>query len=107
MKTKKRNFFTMFLVSAFVLVPMGVYGQEETGGPPLTPLTDQMSANTPPIGQSLIAEGIFAIQLVEALNMGRVQDEARAESTLSGMGIEPQDGWIADRPAEFHPCRAL
>jgi hypothetical protein len=77
---------------------MGVYGIEETSGPPPTPLTDQMSANTPPVEQPLVPEGVFAVQLVEALKMGRGQDEAQAESMLSGIGIEPKNGWIAGYP---------
>ena len=98
MKTEKRKILTMSLVAALVLVPMGVYGQGETSGPPPTPLTDQMSANTPPVGQPLVPEGVFAIQLAEALKMGQVQDEAQAESMLSAIGIEPKNGWIAGYP---------
>ncbi len=98
MKSEKINFLIMSLVATLVLVPMGVYGQGKTSGPPPTPLTDQMSANTPPVGQPLVPEGVFAIQLVEALKMGRVQDEAQAESMLSGVGIDPPNGWIAGYP---------
>lgn len=98
MKAEKRIFLIVSLVAALVVVPMGVYGIEETSGPPPTPLTDQMSANTPPVEQPLVPEGVFAVQLVEALKMGRGQDEAQAESMLSGIGIEPKSGWIAGYP---------
>jgi hypothetical protein len=98
MKAEKRIFLIVSLVAALVVVPMGVYGIEETSGPPPTPLTDQMSANTPPVEQPLVPEGVFAVQLVEALKMGRGQDEAQAESMLSGIGIEPKNGWIAGYP---------
>ena len=98
MKTEKGIFFIVSLVAALVVVPMGVYGIEETSGPLPTPLTDQMSANTPPVEQPLVPEGVFAVQLVEALKMGRTQDEAQAESMLSGIGIEPKNGWIAGYP---------
>jgi hypothetical protein len=98
MKAEKRIFLIVSLVVALVVVPMGVYGIEETSGPPPTPLTDQMSANTPPVEQPLVPEGVFAVQLVEALKMGRGQDEAQAESMLSGIGIEPKNGWIAGYP---------
>lgn len=43
-------------------------------------------------------QGDFAVQLVEALNIGQAQDEAQAESILSAMGIEPKNGWIAGYP---------
>jgi hypothetical protein len=46
----------------------------------------------------LIREGDFAIQLAEALKMGRTQNEAEAESALASAGIAPKNGWIADYP---------
>ena len=98
MKTQERNFLMIFLVAALVLIPMGVCGQEETSGPLPTRLTDQRNGNTPPVGQPLIPEGVFAIQLVEALKIGQTQDEAQAESMLSAVGIEPKNGWIAGYP---------
>jgi len=98
MKTEKGIFFIVSLVAALVVVPMGVYGIGETSGPLPTPLTDQMSANTPPVEQPLVPDGVFGVQLVEALKMGRTQDEAQAESMLSGIGIEPKNGWIAGYP---------
>ena len=59
MKAEKRIFLIVSLVAALVVVPMGVYGIEETSGPPPTPLTDQMSANTPPVEQPLVPEGVL------------------------------------------------
>lgn len=52
----------------------------------------------PPIAQTLIPEGDFAIKLAEALNVGRSQNEAEAESILASVGIAPKNGWIADYP---------
>ena len=98
MKAEERAYFMMSLVAVLVVVPMGVYGQEEAGGPPATLLTGQMSAGTPPVEQVLVPEGVFAVQLAEALRVGRAQDEAQAESMLSGLGIEPRNGWIAGYP---------
>jgi hypothetical protein len=98
MKTERRIFLSMSLVAALVLVPMVSSGEEEISGPPPTPLTNQMSSNNPPVGQPLIPEGVFAVELVEALRIGRTQDEAQAESMLSAVGIEPKNGWIAGYP---------
>jgi len=53
---------------------------------------------SPPIAQPLIREGDFAIKLVEALNIGKAESEAEAESMLASAGIAPQNGWIADYP---------
>jgi len=52
----------------------------------------------PPIAQTLIPEGDFAIKLAEALKVGRPQNEAEAESILASAGIAPKNGWIADYP---------
>jgi hypothetical protein len=98
MKSEKRTFLTVSLVAALVLVPMVSSGEEEISGPPPTPLTDQMSADNLPVGQPLIPEGVFAVQLVEALKIGQTEDEAQAESMLSAVGIEPKNGWIAGYP---------
>ena len=52
----------------------------------------------PPVGQPLVSEGVFALELVKAFNIGQVQDEAQAEGFLSSIGIEPSNGWISDYP---------
>jgi hypothetical protein len=52
----------------------------------------------PPIAQTLIREGSFAMKLAEALKTGEVKSEAEAESRLASMGIAPRNGWIADYP---------
>ncbi|MGE5252707.1 MAG: hypothetical protein ACM3N7_01995, partial [Planctomycetaceae bacterium] len=57
-----------------------------------------MSSSTPPVEQPLVPEGVFSVQLAQALKMGKVNDEAQAENMLSAVGIEPQNGWIADYP---------
>jgi len=98
MKAEKRTFLIISLVAALVLLPIVVYGQEETSGPPPTPLGDRINVNTPPVEQPLVPEGVFAVQLVEALKIGQTQDEAQAENMLSAVGIEPKNGWIAGYP---------
>ena len=62
------------------------------------PQTGKPSTNAPPISQTLIREGDFAIKLAEALKVGRAQSEAEAESMLASAGIAPKNGWIADYP---------
>ena len=56
------------------------------------------STQAPPIAQSLIREGDFAIKLVESLKIGQTTNEAEAESMLASIGIAPKNGWIADYP---------
>jgi len=52
----------------------------------------------PPISQTLVREGEFAVKLVETLRMGQAKNEAEAESMLASAGIAPRNGWIADYP---------
>lgn len=59
--------------------------------------TDLTSA-TPPFSQPLVREGDFAMELADSLKLGPATDEVEAESLLSGVGIAPGNGWIADYP---------
>jgi hypothetical protein len=86
------------VAGSLIFLSVLAYGQEGVQGPPPTPVSEQMSAPTPPVGQPLVPEGALAVQLVEALKIGATQDEAQAESLLSAIGIEPKNGWIAGYP---------
>ena len=78
----------------------------EPSAPSYTPsgktVVDAQSQETtkqpPPIAQTLVREGDFAIKLAEALKMGKAETEAEAESMLASAGITPKNGWIADYP---------
>jgi hypothetical protein len=103
MITAKRTVVSILVVTALVLFPVPFYGQGQSGGvagkaPLPTPITNQMSATSPPVAPPLVPEGVFAVQLVEALQIGQAQDEAQAETMLSEIGIEPKNGWIAGYP---------
>jgi hypothetical protein len=52
----------------------------------------------PPISQSLVPEGDFALKLATALKLGTPETEAQAEDILTSVGIAPKNGWIADYP---------
>ncbi len=67
-------------------------------GIPSGPIVDARSKQAPPISQTLVREGDFAIKLAESLRMGRPASEAEAENLLASAGIEPKNGWIADYP---------
>ena len=58
----------------------------------------QSATQAPPISQTLIREGDFAINLAESLKLGRAGNEVEAESLLASVGISPRNGWIADYP---------
>jgi hypothetical protein len=65
---------------------------------PVTGQPGESAAKPPPIGQTLVREGDFAIKLAEVLKVGQAQSEAEAENTLASAGIAPKNGWIADYP---------
>ncbi|NWG02995.1 MAG: DUF4124 domain-containing protein [Syntrophaceae bacterium] len=56
------------------------------------------ATQAPPISQTLIREGDFAIKLVGSLKIGQAKSEADAEAILASFGIAPKNGWIADYP---------
>jgi hypothetical protein len=60
--------------------------------------SQETAEQPPPIAQTLVREGDFAIKLVEALKIGKAESEAEAESMLASVGIAPKNGWIADYP---------
>ena len=60
--------------------------------------TDQSAAASPAISQPLVREGTLATRLVDVLKLGAAANEAEAESTLTGVGIAPKNGWIANYP---------
>ncbi len=60
--------------------------------------TEEPAAEAPPVAQTLVREGDFAVKLVEALKLGSVKSEAEAENTLAAAGIAPRNGWIAAYP---------
>ena len=52
----------------------------------------------PPVAQTLVREGDFAIKLAATLNLGSPTDEASAEDMLAKAGIVPNNGWLSDYP---------
>jgi hypothetical protein len=86
------------LILLLVLLPVAAYDAAGAYPPSATTPTDQGRNGPPPVEQALVPEGVFAIQLVEALKMGPARDEAQAEAQLSAIGIEPPNGWIAGYP---------
>jgi hypothetical protein len=83
----KNGLLVMGLMTAVVLMPVASYGQ-----------TEVKNGSFPPISQSLVREGDFAVQLVPALQLGEAQDEGEAEGILVNAGIEPRNGWLPDYP---------
>ncbi len=69
----------------------------------LAPYTASVNAQSstslrPPIGQPLVSEGEFAVELATSLNLTSSHDEAAAEDALGSINIAPRNGWISDYP---------
>jgi hypothetical protein len=52
----------------------------------------------PPVAQTLVREGDFAVKLAAKLDLGSTTDEASAEDLLARAGVVPLNGWISDYP---------
>lgn len=64
-----------------------------------SPFTQQgTDSGLPPIEQALVPEGVFAVQLAQALQLDQGEDATQAERRLSELGIEPANGWITEYP---------
>ena len=84
----KRLYLVILTVSMFLIVPAFAVAGEYA--------PDTKSA--PSVGQQVIREGDYAVELVQALKIGPQQGEADAETALANIGITPQSGWISDFP---------
>ncbi len=56
------------------------------------------STQVPPVAQTLVREGDFAIKLAAMLDIGSPKSEAEAEEMLAKAGIVPLNGWLSDYP---------
>ncbi|HEY5138328.1 MAG TPA: hypothetical protein VIJ25_03280, partial [Methylococcales bacterium] len=92
-------FVTRALLIALSVLSTASHGQSENDGTQLPPPSINQTGNNPTsVEQTLVPESVFAMQLAEALKLAPVADEAKAEELLSGLGIEPKNGWIAEYP---------
>lgn len=92
---------TCVIAAALSLAVLPCHGQGDIGvtsEQTSSPSTAPPANGTPAVEQALIPESVLATQMVEAFKLGQPQDEAKAEAVLSGLGIEPRNGWISDYP---------
>jgi hypothetical protein len=82
-----RKMIEFIMILSLLLMPAVILAQSE-----------QLEPGSPPVGQPLVSEGSFAVELVSALSVGNTGDEVEAESQLGELGIAPRNGWIADYP---------
>ncbi len=56
------------------------------------------TGSAPPVAQTLVREGDFAIRLAAELDLGKPTTEAEAEDLLVKADIAPLNGWLSDYP---------
>ena len=79
------------MTASLLLYPFAGFAQD------YGPQTSQKQ-QAPPVAQTLVREGDFAIKLAVELNLGNPENEAAAEDILARSGISPLNGWISDYP---------
>jgi hypothetical protein len=86
-----RKWLSIMLAAGLVLYPFATFA-EDYGSQ--TSQTQQV----PPVAQTLVREGDFAIKLAATLDLGNPTDEAVAVDTLASAGVAPLNGWLPDYP---------
>ncbi len=84
----KRLYLSLITAIFFLVSPLLAVASDYTSGP----------NPTPSVGQQVIREGDYAIELVKTLKIGPVEKEIDAETALANIGIAPTSGWISNFP---------
>jgi hypothetical protein len=85
------KWLSVMLAAALLLYPFAGIAQD------YGPQTSQKQ-QAPPVAQTLVREGDFAIKLAAELDLGKPENEALAEDMLARAGVSPLNGWISDYP---------
>src|SRR5512143_163927 len=86
-----KKWLSVVLSAGLLLYPFAGFAQDY--GPPTA-----QKQQAPPVAQTLVREGDFAIKLAAELKLGNPENEAAAEDMLAKAGISPLNGWISDYP---------
>ncbi len=78
------------LTAALLLYPFAGFAQDY--------VQTSQRQQAPPVAQTLVREGDFAVRLAAELNLGKPENEALAEDMLARAGVSPMNGWISDYP---------
>ncbi len=84
----KRLFLSIITATLFLISPSLAVASNYTSG----------SKNVPSVGQQVVREGDYAIELVQTLKIGPQEKEIDAETALANIGIAPKSGWISNFP---------
>jgi hypothetical protein len=86
-----RKSLSIILAAGLLLYPFAAYTTDYGSQ---TSQTKQV----PPVAQTLVREGDFAVKLAAKLQLGSPTEEASAEDMLAQAGVVPLNGWISDYP---------
>jgi hypothetical protein len=86
-----KKWLSVMLTAVLLLYPFAGFAQD------YGPQTSQRQ-QAPPVAQTLVREGDFAIKLAAELDLGNPANEALAEDMLARAGVSPLNGWISDYP---------
>lgn len=86
-----KNLLTILMAAGLLLYPFAAlpedYGSQSS-----------KKQQIPPVAQTLVREGDFAIKLAAKLDLGLPEEEASAEEMLAAAGVVPSNGWLSDYP---------
>ncbi len=86
-----KKWLSILLAAGLLLYPFATFGIDYGSQ---TSQTQQ----APPVAQTLVREGDFAVDLATELDLGNTENEAVAEDRLAKAGVAPSNGWISDYP---------
>jgi hypothetical protein len=86
-----KKWLSVVLSAGLLLYPVTSFTQDY--GP-----QSSQKQQAPPVAQTLVREGDFAIRLAAELKLGNPENEAIAEDMLAKAGVSPLNGWISDYP---------
>src|SRR5512143_3315662 len=86
-----KRWLSIITAAGLLLYPFAALGIDYGSQPSQT-------QQAPPVAQSLVREGDFAIKLAAELDLGNPTDEATAEDILATAGVIPANGWLSDYP---------
>jgi hypothetical protein len=86
-----KKLLSIILTASLLLYPFATFAADYGSQPSQT-------QQVPPVAQTLVREGDFAVKLAATLNLGLPTNEAEAEDMLAKAGVAPLNGWISDYP---------
>ena len=86
-----KKLLSIILTASLLLYPFATFAADYVSQP-------SQAQQVPPVAQTLVREGDFAVKLAATLNLGLPTNEAEAEDMLAKAGVAPLNGWISDYP---------